>query len=198
MSERQGFQEKNHFHSRPQRARRQSLRCKKWPTPGTISSKSQQSKCNGSRNQGWSKRLIAVARFLDMPRRIAQERVPTASNVGSRDATWTSRPTPLIPFRVFSRVSRAPFLSQSGVVTETQFLIGLGPTRRDRSNIAVARFLDMPRRIAQERVPTAFKVGSRDVTWTSRPTPLIPFRVFSRVSRAPFYADTSTRTAELT
>ena len=59
-------------------------------------------------------------------------------------------------------------------------------TRRDRSNIAVARFLDMPRRIAQERVPTALKVGSRDVIWTSRPTPLIPFRVFSRVSRAPF------------
>jgi hypothetical protein len=100
-----------------------------------------------------------VARFLDMPRRIAQERVPTAFNVGSRDVTWTSRPTPLIPFRVFSRVSRAPFLRQSGVVTETQFLIGLGPTRRDRSNIAVARFLDMPRRIAQERVPTAFNVG---------------------------------------
>jgi hypothetical protein len=48
--------------------------------------------------------------FLDMPRRIAQERVPTASNVGSRDVTWASQPTPLIPFRVFSRVSRAPFL----------------------------------------------------------------------------------------
>jgi len=28
-----------------------------------------------------------VARFLDMPRRIAQERVPAASNVGSRDVT---------------------------------------------------------------------------------------------------------------
>jgi hypothetical protein len=26
--------------------------------------------------------------FWDMPRRIAQERVPTASNVGSRDVTW--------------------------------------------------------------------------------------------------------------
>jgi hypothetical protein len=51
--------------------------------------------------------------------------VPTAFKVGSRDVTWTSRPTPLIPFRVFSRVSRAPFLRQSGVVTETQFLIGL-------------------------------------------------------------------------
>jgi hypothetical protein len=61
-----------------------------------------------------------------------------------------------------------------------------GPTRRDRSNMAVARFLDMPRRIAQERVPTASKVGSRDVTWASQLTPLIPFRVFSRVSRAPF------------
>jgi hypothetical protein len=60
-----------------------------------------------------------------MPRRIAQERVPTASNVGSRDVTWASQPTPLIPFRVFSRVSRAPFLRQSGVVTGTQFLIGL-------------------------------------------------------------------------
>ena len=45
-----------------------------------------------------------------MPRRIAQERVPTASNVGSRDVTWASQPTPLIPFCVFSRVSRAPFL----------------------------------------------------------------------------------------
>ena len=45
-----------------------------------------------------------------MPHRIAQERVPTASNVGSRDVTWASQPTPLIPFRVFSRVSRAPFL----------------------------------------------------------------------------------------
>ena len=31
---------------------------------------------------------IAVARFLNMARRIAQERVPTASNVGSRDVTW--------------------------------------------------------------------------------------------------------------
>jgi hypothetical protein len=60
-----------------------------------------------------------------MPRRIAQERVPTASNVGSRDLTWASQPTPLILFRVFSRVSRAPFLRQSGVVTEAQFLIGL-------------------------------------------------------------------------
>jgi len=46
------------------------------------------------------------------------------------------------------------------------------PTRRDRSNIVVARFLDMPRRIAQERVPTASNVGSRDVTWASQPTPL--------------------------
>jgi hypothetical protein len=60
-----------------------------------------------------------------------------------------------------------------------------GPTRRDRSNITVAGFLAVPRRIAQERVPTAFNVGSRDVTWASRATPLIPFRVFSRVSRAP-------------
>ena len=49
----------------------------------------------------------------------------SAFKVGSRDVTWTSRPTPLIPFRVFSRVSRAPFLRQSGVVTEAQFLIGL-------------------------------------------------------------------------
>jgi hypothetical protein len=40
------------------------------------------------------------------------------SNVGSRDVTWASQPTPLIPFRVFSLVSRAPFLGQSGVVTE--------------------------------------------------------------------------------
>ena len=71
---------------------------------------------------------IAVARFLDMPRRIAQERVPTASNVGSRDVTWASQPTPLIPFRVFSRVSRAPFLRQSEVVTGTQFLISSRPS----------------------------------------------------------------------
>jgi len=63
--------------------------------------------------------------FLDMPRRIAQERVPTASNVGSRDVTWASQPTPVIPFGVFWRVSRGPFLRQSEVVTETQFLIGL-------------------------------------------------------------------------
>src|SRR5271166_1105294 len=48
-----------------------------------------------------------------------------ASNVGSRDVTWASQPTPVIPFGVFWRVSRAPFLRQSGVVTETQFLIGL-------------------------------------------------------------------------
>src|SRR5271165_2469128 len=89
------------------------------------------------------------------------------------------------------------FPLQSGVVTETQFLIGLrvlcgllcicssstgGPTRRDRSLIAIARFSDMPRRIAQERVPTASNVGSRDLTWASQPTTLIPFRVFSRIS----------------
>ena len=53
---------------------------------------------------------IAVARFLDVQRRITQERVPTASNVGSRVATWASQLTALFPFRVFSRVSRAPFL----------------------------------------------------------------------------------------
>ena len=40
-----------------------------------------------------------------------------------------------------------------------------GTNLEGRSNIAVARFLDMPRRIAQERVPTASNVGSRDVTW---------------------------------
>jgi hypothetical protein len=57
--------------------------------------------------------------FLDMLRRIAQERVPTASNVGSRDVTWASQPTPLIPFRVFSRVSRAPFLRQNGDTDRT-------------------------------------------------------------------------------
>ncbi len=59
-----------------------------------------------------------------------------------------------------SRLSRAPFLRQSGDA------------------------LDVPRRIAQERVPTASSVGSRDVTWASQPAPLIPFRVFSRVARA--------------
>jgi len=72
---------------------------------------------------------IAAARFLDMPRRIARERVPervpTASNVGSRDVTWASQPTPVIPFGVFWPVSRGRFLRQSGVVIETQFLICL-------------------------------------------------------------------------
>src|SRR5208282_6575224 len=32
---------------------------------------------------------------------------------GRAGVTWASRPTPLIPFRVFSRVSRAPFLRPS-------------------------------------------------------------------------------------
>src|SRR5271169_7049952 len=59
-----------------------------------------------------------------------------------------------------------------------------GPTRRDRSNIAVARFLDMPRRIAQERVPTASNVGSRDVTWPPSPHLSSPFAFF-RVFRGP-------------
>jgi hypothetical protein len=68
---------------------------------------------------------IAVARFLDMPRRIAQERVPTASNVGSRDVTWASKPTPVITFGVFLACFAGPFLRQSGAVTEAQFLIGL-------------------------------------------------------------------------
>src|SRR5271166_6620028 len=57
--------------------------------------------------------------------------------------------------------------------TPVQFLLGPGPTRRDRSNIAVARFLNMPRRIAQERVPTASNFGSRDADmgdrWPARP-----------------------------
>jgi hypothetical protein len=57
-----------------------------------------------------------------MPRRIAQERVPTASKVGSRDVTWASQPTPLIPFGVFRG---AHYLVKSGAVTETLFLIGL-------------------------------------------------------------------------
>ena len=42
--------------------------------------------------------------------------------VGSRDVTWASQPTPLIPFRVFSRVSRAPFLGRAGTMLNT--LIG--------------------------------------------------------------------------
>src|SRR5271166_660956 len=67
---------------------------------------------------------IAVERFFDIPRRIAQERVPTASNVGSRDVTWASQATALIPL---SRLFAAPFLRQSGdtYMAETQFLIGL-------------------------------------------------------------------------
>ena len=72
---------------------------------------------------GGTGQILPLHVFLDMPRRIAQERVPTASNVGSRDVTWASQPTPVIPFGVFWRVSRGPFLRQSGVVTETQFLI---------------------------------------------------------------------------
>jgi hypothetical protein len=59
------------------------------------------------RSNSEGKVKFAVRPFLDMPRRIAQERVPTASNVGSRDVAWVSQPTPLIPFRDFSRVSRA-------------------------------------------------------------------------------------------
>ena len=47
------------------------------------------------------------------------------------------------------------------------------------SNFPVARFLDMPRRIAQERVPTAPNVGSRDVTWASQPHLSSPSRLFS-------------------
>ena len=39
----------------------------------------------GTNSEGQVK--YCVARFLDMPRRIAQERVPTASNVGSHDVT---------------------------------------------------------------------------------------------------------------
>ena len=58
-----------------------------------------------------------MARILDMPRRIAQERVPTASNVGSRDVTWASQPTPLIPFASF-RVFRGPHsLGRAGTLT---------------------------------------------------------------------------------
>ena len=60
------------------------------------------------------------------------------------------------------------------------------PTRRDRLNIAVARFLDHPTPDRAGARPSASNVGSRDVTWASQPQPLIPFRVFSRVSRAPF------------
>ena len=55
---------------------------------------------------------ISVARILDMPRRIAQERVPTASNVGSRDVTW-----PSLPFASF-RVFRGPHsLGKAGTFT---------------------------------------------------------------------------------
>jgi hypothetical protein len=67
------------------------------------------------------------------------------------------------------------------------------PTRRDRSNIAVARFFGHPTPDRAERVPTASNVGSRDVTWASQPQPLIPFRVFSRVSRTPFLRHGSAR-----
>jgi hypothetical protein len=63
-----------------------------------------------------------------------------------------------------------------------------GPTRRDNSEGQVkycrcAFFGHATRDRAGVR--PAFNVGSRDVTWASRATPLIPFRVFWRVSRAP-------------
>src|SRR5271165_794172 len=100
--------------------------------------------------------------------------------------------SPFTPFRVSSR---APFLRQSRVVTETQFLIGLrvlcgllcnllpwvpvdegfpeampvSRERRDRSNIAVARFLDMPRRIAQERVQCRVARCDMGDRWPARP-----------------------------
>jgi hypothetical protein len=73
-----------------------------------------------------------------MPRRIAQERVPTASNVGSRDVTSASQPTPLIPFGVFSRVSRAPDQLEGKTNSKGQV------------KYCRCTFLDMPRRIAQE------------------------------------------------
>ena len=44
-----------------------------------------------------------------MPRRIAQERVPTASDVGSRDVAGVSQPTHPHPL---SRLSRALGLNQ--------------------------------------------------------------------------------------
>src|SRR5271166_2341100 len=71
-------------------------------------------------------------------------------------AMWHAPPSPHLssPFASFRVFRGAHSLGKSG-----------GPTRRDRSNIGVARFLDIPRRIAQERVPTASNVGARDVTW---------------------------------
>ena len=69
-----------------------------------------------------------ITSLLNVRRGIARERVPTASNVGSRDVTSASQPTPpLFPFRVFSRVSRALFLRQSG---DTYRITG-GSTRRE-------------------------------------------------------------------
>ena len=43
-----------------------------------------------------------------------QERVPTASNVGSRDVTWASQPTPVIPFGVFCVFRGAHSLGKAG------------------------------------------------------------------------------------
>jgi hypothetical protein len=120
-----------------------------------------------------------------MPRRIAQERVPAASNVGSRDVTWTSQSAPLIPFRVFSRVSRAPFHRLSadtywatenpeGQVKYCHCTFS-GHATPDRAGVR------------PECVPTTSNIGSRDVTWTSQSAPLIPSHPLSRLSRAPFH-----------
>ena len=46
---------------------------------------------NGSSSRaekGGTGQILPLHAFLDIPRRIAQERVPIASNVGSRDVTW--------------------------------------------------------------------------------------------------------------
>ena len=49
-----------------------------------------------------------------MPRRIAQERVPTASNVGSCDVTWTPQPTLVTPLSRLFACFAGPILRQSG------------------------------------------------------------------------------------
>ena len=71
---------------------------------------------------------------------------------------------PLIPFRVFSRVSRAPhFLRQSEVVTGTQFLIGLRVLcglKRDASTPWTSRTLRARHSSLQARRPHVLCVAA--------------------------------------
>jgi hypothetical protein len=66
---------------------------------------------------GGTGQILPLHVFLDVPRRTAQERVPIASNVGSREVTWASSPHLLSPFASF-RVFRGPHsLGKAGTLT---------------------------------------------------------------------------------